>query len=139
MTVGIVEWARRARGACAWELAAADALGHRVATTVDIRVRLELLGRARRHGWRASQWEAVMPVLHDVAAVAERDVVIAAALDGLAVASGGSAALAADDELVAAAVATWRRWVEDAGVVADAPYVRAARRCLDDAAAAQVL
>jgi hypothetical protein len=135
VTVGIVQWARRSRGACEWELAAADALGRQVASTSDITVRLALVGRARRHGWRASQWEAVVPVLHDVDAAADSDDAVAAALARLAAAPDGDAALAADGELAVAAVTAWRRWAADAGPVADAPYRRAAERCLADVAA----
>ncbi len=135
MTIGIVEWARRARGASEWELAAADALGRHVGSTSDITVRLELVGRARRHGWRASQWEAVVPVLHDVDASAGGDASVTVALERLAAASDGTQALAADDAIVAAAVAVLRRWTAGAGPVADAPYLRVVERCLHDVGA----
>ena len=137
MTVGIVEWARRARGAWSWELTAADALGRHVASSDDIRARLELVARARRHAWRAEQWESVVPVLHDVAVDATEDVDsgVTRALAVLAKAHDADDAVVADAALMAAAAAAWRSWCVDAAPVADLPYLRAAERCLDDAAA----
>lgn len=135
MTVGIVEWARRARAACAWELAAADALGRHVVTTRELALRLELVGRARRHAWRAAQWEAVVPVLHDVVvdARADLDPTVGGALTALRDADDAGLALAADDALVRSAVTTWQRWSAGGGPVADAPYRRAAEVSIRDA------
>ena len=135
--VGIVEWARRAHGACATELAAADALGRHVAGTDDVGEQLALVTRARRHAWRAEQWESVVPVLHDVVVDPADGTVepeVASALARLEDAHDAAGAHSADDALTSSAGAAWRRWSDDAGPVADVPYLRAAERALHDAA-----
>ncbi len=142
--VGIIEWAHRARGALAVEMAAADVLGRTVATTDDVEVRLTLVGRARRHAWRGDQWRAVVPVLHDVdldgvGATDVLDVSVRAALDELRGAPDASAVVQADASVTAALAASYQRWLDEATAIADAPYALVATRTrrealdLDDA------
>jgi hypothetical protein len=136
--VGIVEWGRRARVACATELAAGDALGQLVSTTTDLRERLALVARARRHAWRAEEWDSVVPVLHDVEIGADdviADVQVADALERLRRAPSAAEALAADRALADATVALWARWADDARPVADIPYLRVVERTTHDVAA----
>jgi hypothetical protein len=135
--IGIVEWATRVRGAVATELAAADALGRLVATTSDVAARLTLVARARRHAWRADEWESVVPVLHDVEFDPDdeiADVHVADALERLRRAPDATHALAADRELGDASVELWARWADDARSVADVPYLRVVERTSHDVA-----
>jgi hypothetical protein len=135
--VGIVEWGRRVRSAASTELVAADALGRLVGTTTDVGARLELVARARRHAWRADQWESVVPVLHDVEVDPDdeiTDVHVADALERLRRAPAAAEALSADRELGAASVALWAHWAGDARPVADVPYLRVVERTSHDVA-----
>ena len=63
--MGIEEWARRARSARHAELQLAAAFGREIATAPDGIAKAMLAGAARRHGWHAELWDAVVPVLHN--------------------------------------------------------------------------
>jgi hypothetical protein len=133
--VGIVEWARRARGAHDVELEVADALAGVVVRSAEIGARLSLVRRARRHAWCAEQWAAVVPVLHDAApdgvAVLD-DPVIRGAIAQLRDAPEAHRALEAEARVTDGLVSVWERWAEEAAAIADAPYAGALRRVLGE-------
>jgi hypothetical protein len=120
--VGIVEWARRARGARAVELALADALGGLIAQADGAAAKIDLARAARRHGWYAELWAGVVPVLHD------HDAELAA-VDGVAGVPPvrGDAVTFGDDpraavEVVSGALAAvYRSWLAETTPVAEAP------------------
>lgn len=133
--VGIVEWARRARSAELTGRAVADVLGRAVHATDAPEVRAALLDRARRHGWCADQWSSVVPVLHDVdlAAVATIDEpALHDVLDEPGLPAGGEGALAAEALASGALSGIWEGWANEAGSVADAPFVFVVERTLHE-------
>ncbi|MET0627504.1 MAG: hypothetical protein ABW033_03495 [Acidimicrobiia bacterium] len=119
--VGIVEWARRARSAELTSRAIADALGQAAMAADDPTARVALLDRARRHGWCAEQWAAVVPVLHDV------DLSAVTTIDDPALRAPFDAPGLANDADVSA---IWEGWANEAGSVADAPFVFVIERTL---------
>lgn len=133
--VGIAEWARRARASRAIEMATADALGRAVATTDDLAVRLALVGRARAHAWRATQWELVIPLLHDVSVANDAVVDDAAVVDAFTRVRDADVAELINHEpmLTHALVGAWQQWLSEASTVADAPYMHVIRRVVADA------
>ena len=110
--IGIVEWARRARGARALELRLAEMTGRGIPSASGGAAKAALAAAARRHGWHAELWDAVVPVLHD------RD-------DELASIDAPSSF---DDLDVVTAAArltdSYRAWRTEASHVADAPVMR---------------
>src|SRR5262249_33966389 len=122
-TIGLVEWARRARGSAGVHRAVADALG-RCVHDAPIGARYALLDRARRHGWCADEWATVVPVLHDVVAVVgPLDAAVDQALAGVGRDPDGTRTLEAETEVAVQLGKLYAVWHGGASPVADGPYL----------------
>ena len=89
---------------------------------------------ARHHAWRASMWEELQPVLHDVDAdTFEMPAAVVAAFDAIATSSTTAERLAAVGAVVLPAIVA--RYEHDlaADPVADAPVIRVLRLVVSDA------
>jgi hypothetical protein len=116
--VGIVEWARRARGARAVELQLAAVVGRAIPSARGGAEKAVLAARARRHGWHAELWGGVVPVLHDL----DDELEGVHGLDAVAVVESGDDPRAV--ALVSARLAgEYRAWLAEATPVADAPVI----------------
>lgn len=63
--VGIVDWYERATSAVATESALAEELAGLLRRVERGGAKAIVAGHTRRHAWRAEQWAAVVPQLHD--------------------------------------------------------------------------
>ena len=90
--------------------------------------------QARHHAWRASMWDDVQPVLHDLDAAIDVPAAIIEAFDALAGSSTTVERLAGVGEVaLPALVARYDHDLASADPVADAPMIRVLRLVVSDA------
>jgi len=129
--VGIAEWSRRARGACATELRLADALGALLARTDGASAKIAVSREARRHGWYAQLWAHVVPVLHDH----DRELERVDRVDGVPLIRAHDVTRSDDPQVVVAGAADalaaqYRAWLSETTPIADAPIAAVLRLVL---------
>jgi hypothetical protein len=124
--IGIVEWARRARGARAVELRLAHALGTAIAQKPTGGQKIALARAARSHGRHAELWESVVPVLHELDA--ELDAVDD--LDGVRSVTQDDDPQVAIEHATADLAVCYRAWLAGATPIADAPVIAVLRLVL---------
>jgi hypothetical protein len=124
--VGIVEWARRVRGARDLELALSDTLGGWIPRVQSAGPKLLLARHARHLAWHADLWDGLVPVLHDHPTGSEAGSGIAESGLREAAAALGAAveARAVYDDVLPELVATYRSWSGDATPIAERPLMR---------------
>jgi hypothetical protein len=126
--VGIVEWARRVRGARDVELALSDTLGGWIPRVQSAAPKLLLARHARHFAWHADLWDGLVPVLHDQPTPSPAGPEAGIAEPGLreTAAALGSAteARAVYDDVLPDLVATYRSWSGGATPIAERPVMR---------------
>ena len=90
--------------------------------------------QARHHAWRASMWDEVLPVLHDIESTIGPPASIVEAFDALAGSATTAERLACLSEVVMPAlVGRYEHDLASADPVADAPMIRVLRLVVADA------
>jgi hypothetical protein len=128
--IGIVEWSGRIRSARSIEMRLSATLGTWVQRVEEPAAKILLARHARHFAWHADLWDALVPVLHDVAVPdGVSDPLVQEALTAL---NGAVQPLAVYDDVLPHVVSAYRDWASEATPVAERPIMRVLDLALRD-------